>query len=521
MQTVQQWSMAELAFQSAQDVPDAATHIRVVFTGPNGARVMRPGFWDGGRTWRVRFAVPEVGRWRWSTECSDPTDRGLHGLTGEAECAAADGSGPLKHGFLEAARSGRHLQHRDGTPFFWLGDTHWRMAWERWDEANKPGWSSQFRETIDLRVRQGFSVYQSNILSWTPPAMWERFVRGEVDTRFFREVLDPRFAYIASRGLVHAVGLGWYHAVDGSAEAVVRFAREVVARYGAYPVVWTLGGEVAGYDPELREARLAAWREVAIAIDEDDDYGHPITAHLTNERPFRAVYQDEPWLTFTLNQLGHGDRDMSSTHWTDHLASRPGKPLIEGESFYEGLTSVEPTGRRPVTATMVRQVAYRAIQSGCSGYTYGGQGCWNGVWDDSEPPSMWGAGTWASGVDLPGAAQVGHLRAFYTSLDWTALRAAPEMFRTGFWTNEYFYAPLVTADAERATVVAYFGETYRHDDDQSAIIGLAATPYRVDWYDPRTGAWIDVAMGEMPERGAISIPRPPADGDWVLVLRRD
>ena len=209
-------------------------------------------------------------------------------------------------------------------------------------------------------------------------------------------------------------------------------------------MVWTLAGEVAGYEPELRTARLSAWRDVALAIRNADDYQHPLTAHLTNERPMPSDFQDEEWLTFTLSQLGHGDMDMGSSHWADHLAAFPGRPLIEGEAFYEGLTSVEPTGRRPVTDTMVRQVAYRAMQSGCCGFTYGGQGCWNGAWDTDTSGSMWGDMAWFDGVELEGATQMGHMRRFYESLEWTALSPAPEVYHSASWINSSFYRPHVS-----------------------------------------------------------------------------
>ena len=34
---------------------------------------------------------------------------------------------PWEHGDLQVSASGRYLQHADGTPFFWLGDTGWLM----------------------------------------------------------------------------------------------------------------------------------------------------------------------------------------------------------------------------------------------------------------------------------------------------------------------------------------------------------------------------------------------------------
>jgi len=523
MRTVEHWKTLELRLQSEWEYANPVDDVRVdvTFMGPHGEELGREAFWDGGTTWRVRFAPPSPGVWTFRTSASDRSETGLHGVSGELECIPAERSADVyAHGFLRASASGTHLEHRDGTPFFWLGDTHWRFIWEKWDESNKPGWSSQFRDTVDLRARQGFTVYQSNLLSWSPPEFWERFAAGDgFDVDFFRRVVDPRMAYVAEQGLVNALGLAWHHVVDSNPEAMVTLARYVVARYGAYPMVWTLGGEVAGYEPQLRSRRLDAWREVAIAISEADGYSHPITAHLTCERPMPSDLQDEPWLTFTLSQLGHGDLDMGSAHWANHLAAHPGKPLVEGESLYEGLTSVEPLGRRPVTDTMVRQVAYRAIQSGCCGYSYGAQGCWNGAWDSDTSRTSWGELPWYEGVDLPGGRQLGYLRTFYETVDWSSLRPAPELFRTTHWINEAMYPPHVSADDARSTVVAYFGETYRHDESTTYLAELPPASYKVDWFDPREGRFHD--QGEMVALdGTLIVPEPPSeDADWVLLVR--
>ena len=75
---------------------------------------------------------------------------------------AADTYTVYVHGFVRTRPGRRHLSFADGTPFFWLGDTHWQFARERWDESNKPGWASQFRGTIDRRVRQGCPPDKSN-----------------------------------------------------------------------------------------------------------------------------------------------------------------------------------------------------------------------------------------------------------------------------------------------------------------------------------------------------------------------
>ena len=521
MPSVAPWKPLELEFSSALPYADpySDVDVTVTFASPSGGTLSRPAFWDGARTWRVRFAPTEPGRWTYSTSATVPTDAGLHGVTGAVDCLADDAAGGSR-GFLEAAPSGRHLQRRDGTPFFWLADTHWRFARERWEESNKPGWSSQFRDTVDLRVRQGFTVYQGNLLSYSPPDFWSTAAgRSTIDVAFFRDVVDPRMAYIAEAGLVQALGLGWHHAADGDPAALIRLARYVVARYGAYPVVWTLGGETAGYDAARRTDRIAAWRDVALTIRDHDDYRHPITAHLTTERPIADYYQDEDWLTFTLNQFGHGDLDMSPSHWTEHLTRYPGRPLVEGESFYEGLISVEPTGRRPVTDVMMRQVASRAIQSGCCGYSYGAQGCWTGAWDRSESEMSWGSLAWYEGVDLPGGRQLGYMRQLYESLPWTALRPAAHLFTADSGINQTFYRPLVAADDSTSTVVLHFGETYRPDEGGGVLRDLAGSAYRVEWFDPRTGERSAVAAEARPLDGRLPVPPTPSPEDWVLIAR--
>lgn len=521
MLQVEAWDTVEVELTSARMHSDPYLQVDVTaeFVGPNGQTIRRPAFWDGDTTWRVRFAPPAPGIWRYSTS-EIAAIPGLHGITGTVDCGPYTGDNPVRrHGFLRVAANGRHLEHEDGAPFFWLADTHWRFAWERWDESNKPGWSSQFRDTVRLRVGQGFTVYQGNLLSWSPPDLWAQNDFSAVDPSYFREVIDPRMAFIADSGLVHALGLAWYHAADNDPAGLARFARYIVARYGAYPIVWTLGGEVAGYEPALRQQRLDAWRGVAHAIQEADDYRHPITAHLTNERPLPSYYQDEDWLSFTLNQLGHGDLDMTSRHWTEHLNAFPGRPLVEGESFYEGLKSVEQTGRRVVTDVMVRQVAYRAIQSGCCGYSYGAQGCWNGAWDADEARIAWGDLAWYDGVDLPGATQLGYLRKLYESVGWTQLRPAPERFEPSAGINETFYPPAVAAHEDGGTVLVYFGETYRFDEGTGRLCGMPRGACRIEWFDPRQGKTTVALEAAEPENGKIIVPTPPGDGDWVLIAR--
>lgn len=126
MPVVAKWGRFEQSFKSSLAYSNAVQDatLTVLFTSPLGDTSQVDGFWDGGKTWRVRFSPNQPGRWTFKTTCSDAANRGLHNQTGEFLCTAATGQSRFhQHGPVRVARDHRHLEHGDGTPFFWLADT--------------------------------------------------------------------------------------------------------------------------------------------------------------------------------------------------------------------------------------------------------------------------------------------------------------------------------------------------------------------------------------------------------------
>ena len=123
----------------------------------------RSGFWNGGREFVVRFAPTEPGEWGFVT--SAPNDPDLDGRTGTVKANPYSGNLEIyKRGFVTTNGS-KHFVYADGTPFFYLGDTHWNMYQEEFDgagpHAGETGAQSHFKYIADRRVEQGFTVYQS------------------------------------------------------------------------------------------------------------------------------------------------------------------------------------------------------------------------------------------------------------------------------------------------------------------------------------------------------------------------
>ena len=163
------WRVTELTFESNKEYNTKnAEQFDVVmdakFTNKNsGTTLTIPAFWDGENIFRVRFAPTQYGIWEYETFCD--TDASLNGRTGTIGANIYKGDLDIyKHGFVKTNGS-KYFVYDDGTPFFYLGDTHWTMLTEEFDKpgphAGNTGASSHFKYIVDKRVSQGFTVYQS------------------------------------------------------------------------------------------------------------------------------------------------------------------------------------------------------------------------------------------------------------------------------------------------------------------------------------------------------------------------
>src|SRR5436189_5035467 len=100
------WGRFEEAFTSAITYtnPLQEATITVQFTSPLGETNQVNGFWDGGRTWRVRFAPDQPGHWTFVTTCSDTGNTGLNGQHGEFLCTSTIGESRFRrHGPVRVA----------------------------------------------------------------------------------------------------------------------------------------------------------------------------------------------------------------------------------------------------------------------------------------------------------------------------------------------------------------------------------------------------------------------------------
>lgn len=243
----EQWALFETSFTSTRkyENPFLELEVDVIFQQAD-KRWRVPAFWAGGNTWTARFAPPAQGDYTFAVRCSDPANQFSGGAPQALHVTAYTGDNPLmKHGFLRVTGDGRYFEHADGTPFLWLGDTWWKGLCKRLT------WGG-FQELTADRKKKGFNVVQ--IVCGTYPdergllqPSWENeagmpYLKedfSEVNPEYFQRA-DRRFRHLVEAGIVPAITGGWGRAVTLNAVGLPgykRHFRNLIARYGAYPVI--------------------------------------------------------------------------------------------------------------------------------------------------------------------------------------------------------------------------------------------------------------------------------------------
>ncbi len=167
--TAEKWRTAEIELRSSGNYqyPYLDVDTEAVFISENGTVIKRKAFYDGENIWRIRFAPPEEGEWKFYTTSTNPEDEGLHNRTGKVVCTPYTGDLDVyKHGFIQREQGKRYLTYADGTPFLYIGDCGWMSLSSRAAlyKSNEPSAqvNSMFKTVINKRAEQGYNAYRMN-----------------------------------------------------------------------------------------------------------------------------------------------------------------------------------------------------------------------------------------------------------------------------------------------------------------------------------------------------------------------
>jgi hypothetical protein len=497
----------------------------VIFTDPQGNEHTVPTFWAGEQTWRIRYAPSVAGRYTYRTVASDSGD--LHGRRGVLEVAAYEGNNQLlTRGPIRVAADHRHFEHEDGTPFFWLGDTWWMGL------CNRMRWPEDFTQLAADRVRKGFTVVQ--IIAGLYPDMPPFDPRGANEAGFpwekdyarinpaYFDAADLRIRHLVDAGLVPCLVACWgyFLPIMGIAKLKQQW-RNMIARWGAYPVIWCLAGEgampyyLSKTKKEDADTQKRGWTEIAKYVRSTDPYHHAVTIHPTDNA--RNQVEDEAVIDFDMLQTGHDDRKSipnTENSITGSLLKNPPMPVLAGEVCYEGILEAS---RQEIQRFMF----WTCILNGAGGHTYGANGIWQvntreHPYGPSPHGGNWGEVPWDVAAELPGSEHIGIGKALLMRYPWWRFEPHPEWVDP-HWSKENYelaYAAGIPGEVRFIFIPTPAGKARTV---QSIEAGVS---YRAFYFDPKSGKEHDLGDVAPDSAGSWTPQRTPTFADWVLVLEK-
>ena len=534
---VRQWQIYEVEMMAARNEENPYVaylkegilpHVTVRFTGVSGEATGREitvaGFWDGGASWKARFAPPSPGEWVFEGRSEDP---GLNGLTGKFTCTAwteaEKKANPTRRGFVrvhtKGERAGRYFEYADGTPFLWIGDTWWNWTQRgiRFDT---------FKNLVDDRVKKGFTVGQL----FFPANGWSR--RSSLLDRDYNEpdiehirFVEQCIAYANEQGITMWIHPWWSRArlnETAGPEKIRRWWRYVIRRLGAYNVIWTLAGEYNMYN--YGGLGLDFWKDLGAMVAAEDPFDHIIGVHPTPpawaggaEAPqwsTAEVLHNEPWLDYNQSQTAHARwrNEYAPIVVSKAYAMSPPKPIVITEPWYEFALNAP-------AAKQIRFCAWSAIMSGAAGHTYGGGHVWLAYLPEVSRQRRGSGGSWPidpnlnnNTLDYPGARSIAYMAGILRSVDWWRLEPQPEF----------------VVENPSKYCLAVPGALYFMFLRWGGAVKLDLTKYEGATY---TQQWIDLVNEKMHDPrelkgGSVHVINAPEDfpgvlqeKDWILLIK--
>jgi hypothetical protein len=494
-----QWMPYEIPFTSDRDYanPYVDVELSVTFTASDGTTLRRPAFWDGGRTWRVRFASTKVdGSWSWKTTCSNPSDPGLHGRDGSVVATSYAGTSPLlKHGLLTMSPGKRNVLQADGTPFMLVGDTAWSLPWRGTPETvityARDRQAKGFNAVLLMSVQPDRGAVGPRDRS-SPGGFdvaFEDLPKGhlnQMNVGYF-QYMDGLMQILVNHGIVPVYspvfqGYGWkgLHPLGNSADPLeyARYCRYLVARYGASPAIWLVSADANG----LAACVEAGGKEV----QEWDAYGQPTGIHydpadgdpaLPEFAPrgkphWNHSHQAAEWLDFQWCQTGHNGSHNVTKVERMH-GEQPTKAVANGEPTYEGIRH-DANG----AGWWQGNEAWSNLTSGGTmGVAYGVAALWQWKFTADEPGwPEWARDQydWRTALGAEGSRYVGFVAKAFEGYDFVDMTRHPEL----------------ASDKPCVAVPGKFYCVYLEAGGTVEVTGLKAG-LRVRWFDPKAGTWTE------------------------------
>ncbi|MGE5295843.1 MAG: glycoside hydrolase family 140 protein, partial [Solirubrobacterales bacterium] len=287
------------------------------------------------------------------------------------------------------------------------------------------------------------------------------------------------------------------------------YGRWIGSRYRDYSnIIWINGGDRSG-----EGGNYAVWDSLGGGI-KSVDQNHLMTFHPLGGggRGYSSSrwFHECPWLDFNMAQSGHERRDLPNYELIEHdYRLTPIKPCMDGEPRYED----HCVNWNPELGWFddydVRQAAYWSLLAGGHGHTYGCHAVWQFLTPERSPVGK-ARGNWREAMDLPGAAQMKHVR--------TLMESRPMLSRV----PDQSLVENAGASAER--IMAARGDGYAFiylpigGEVHVNLGGLGWLRISASWFDPRSGRTTPIGTYRVSDQQVFTTLTQGRGNDWMLII---
>ena len=241
---------------------------------------------------------------------------------------------PWENGKLQVSDNGRYLQHENGTPFFWMGETGWLLP-EKLNRDEASYYLSHCREA-------GFNVVQVQTVNGVPAindygqfSFPDGFNFKNINKKGVYGYWD-HMDYIIKTAEKNGIYIGmvciWGNLVKAglmNEEEAKAYGTFLAERYKDSPnIIWFIGGDVRG------DIKPEVWNTLARTI-KSIDKNHLMTFHPFGRTSSIYWFHDAEWLDFNMFQSGHRRYDQTRGDG-DNTAEAVGEEItLSNNNTYE------------------------------------------------------------------------------------------------------------------------------------------------------------------------------------------
>lgn len=435
---------------------------------------------------------------------------------------------PWDNGKLQVSNNGHFLQHENGTPFFWMGDTSW-LLWQHLDR-------DEIKKYIEDRKAKGFNVIQCifhQFFAHKNAYGYYAFANDDITQPIHTPGNDPNdkaqydywdhVDYVISlaeeNGMYVAIAPTWSQFVLRDkkitpAKAEI-FAAHLADYYKSHPnIIWMNGGSAK------LDKNEDVWETIGKTIKRFDP-NHLMTFHTYGRSQSSDRWHNASWLDVNMFTSGHRNYSQDDTqkaygedNWRyaiEDWAKKPAKPTIDGEASYENLHQGLHDHTQPTwTDNDVRRYAYWSVFAGSCGHIYG-ENSVRQVYVEGRFKAESGAQiSFFEALQQPGASQMQHLKNLVLSRPYFERVNAQHLLVD---EGEKYDRIIVSRGKDYLMAYNHTGRAFT-----LKLGNIEGETLNVWWYNPVNGE--ATSKGTVKNKGEKTFKAPKAKDhtDWVLVL---